>query len=81
MLDYKLSTYTIITTEPNSLMSEIHNRMPVILRQEDELEWLDRGNTDVSALLSLLRPYDAKKMRAYLVSSAVGNVSNNSLSC
>src|SRR3954453_21386631 len=32
----ELRTYAIITTEPNSLMAELHNRMPVILRPEDE---------------------------------------------
>lgn len=74
----KLSTCTIITTEPNSLMAEIHNRMPVILERENETEWLDRGNTDVPTLLKLLRPYDADRMRAYPVSTAVGNVRNNS---
>ncbi|GAA0373071.1 SOS response-associated peptidase [Paenibacillus motobuensis] len=74
----KISTCTIITTEPNSLMANIHNRMPVILPRECESEWLDRGNTDVSSLLELLRPYDADKMRAYPVSPAVGNVRNNS---
>ncbi|MCM3038156.1 SOS response-associated peptidase [Paenibacillus motobuensis] len=73
----KLSTCTIITTGPNSLMAEIHNRMPVILRKEDETEWLDRGNTDISAILRLLRPYGADKMLAYPVSAAVGNVRNN----
>ncbi|WP_340030173.1 SOS response-associated peptidase family protein [Paenibacillus sp. FSL H7-0940] len=31
-----MSTCTIITTEPNSLMEDIHNRMPVILRPEDD---------------------------------------------
>lgn len=73
----KLATCTIITTEPNTLMAEIHNRMPVILHREDETEWLDRGNTDISPLLKLLRPFDANRMRAYPVSSAVGNVRNN----
>lgn len=74
----KLATCTIITTEPNSLMADIHNRMPVILRKEDEAEWLDRENTHVPTLLKLLKPYEANKMRAYPVSSAVGNVRNNS---
>ena len=36
-----ISTYAIITTQPNALMEEIHNRMPVILREEDEGTWLD----------------------------------------
>ncbi|MNC78305.1 hypothetical protein D3C75_1304810 [compost metagenome] len=52
--------------------------MPVILSRKDENEWLDRENTKVTHLLKLLRPYDANKMRAYPVSSAVGNVKNNS---
>jgi len=75
---HKLATCTIITTEPNSLMADIHHRMPVILRREDEAEWLGRNHTDVSALLKLLQPYQAEKMRAYPVSSSVGNVRNNS---
>ena len=37
------NSYSIITTEANELMSEIHNtkkRMPVILKKEDEYAWL-----------------------------------------
>ncbi|MEK4327196.1 SOS response-associated peptidase [Paenibacillus sp. FSL R7-0312] len=74
----KLSTCTIITTTPNSLMEGIHDRMPVILRPEDEADWLGRDNDDVESFLKLLKPYDAAKMRAYKVPSAVGNVRNNS---
>jgi putative SOS response-associated peptidase YedK len=73
----KLSTCTIITTTPNDLMAEIHNRMPVILKPEDETEWLDRGNQDSTSLIKLLKPYDQNKMRAYPVTTAVGNVRND----
>lgn len=73
----KLSTCTIITTEPNSLMADIHDRMPVILSPEAESQWLDRSNQDVSSLTRLLRPYDAAQMRAYPVSSEVGKVRND----
>lgn len=73
----KVSTCTIITTEPNALMASIHDRMPVILRPDDESVWLDRRNQDNDLLQSLLVPYDAKDMRAYPVSAAVGNVKNN----
>ncbi|MEK5464084.1 SOS response-associated peptidase [Paenibacillus sp. FSL R7-0210] len=75
----KISTCTIITTTPNSLMADIHDRMPVILRSEDKADWLERDNDDVESLLKLLRPYDASKMRAYKVPSAGGNVRNNSV--
>lgn len=73
----KLSTCTIITTEPNFLMEDIHNRMPVILRPKDESEWLGRDNDDVQSLLSLLKPYEAAMMRAHEVPKEVGNVLNN----
>ncbi|MBY0012842.1 SOS response-associated peptidase [Paenibacillus typhae] len=73
----RLSTCTIITTEPNSLMADIHNRMPVILTPEAETQWLDRSNEDIPSLLRLLQPYDSSQMRAYPVSAAVGNVRND----
>ncbi|WEK54763.1 MAG: SOS response-associated peptidase [Candidatus Cohnella colombiensis] len=77
----KVSTCTIITTTPNDLMADIHDRMPVILRPEDEAFWLDRSNADTAGLTSLLRPYDAAAMRAYPVSSIVGNVKNDTAEC
>lgn len=73
----KVSSCTIITTTPNSLMADIHDRMPVILTPDNEGVWLDKGNQDIELLKSLLVPYDAAKMRAYKVSSAVGNVRNS----
>ncbi|MFB8373804.1 SOS response-associated peptidase [Paenibacillus taichungensis] len=72
----KLSTCTIITTEPNRLMSDIHDRMPVILRPQDEADWLNK-ESDKDSVLTLLRPYEADEMIAYKVDSAVGNVRNN----
>ncbi|MBO9597220.1 MAG: SOS response-associated peptidase [Cohnella sp.] len=77
----KISTCTIITTTPNELMADIHDRMPVIVRPEDEAYWLDRGNADTAGLTSLLRPYDAAAMRAYPVSKVVGNVKNDTPEC
>lgn len=77
----KISTCTIITTTPNSLMADIHDRMPVILRPEDEASWLNRDNDDVGQLTSLLLPYSADAMRAYPVSPIVGNVKNDVAEC
>lgn len=39
----KIQTYTIITTEPNSKITETHNRMPIILNSYDEDLWLDKS--------------------------------------
>lgn len=77
----RISTCTIITTTPNDLMADIHDRMPVIVRPEDEAFWLDRGNADTAGLTSLLRPFDAGAMRAYPVSPIVGNVKNDVPEC
>ncbi|WP_248924714.1 SOS response-associated peptidase [Paenibacillus hamazuiensis] len=72
----KISTCTIITTQPNELMADIHDRMPAILRPEDEAMWLNREVRQTDALQALLRPYPAEEMEAYPVSKAVGNVKN-----
>lgn len=72
------STYTIITTEPNELMSTLHTRMPVILHEPDEQEWLDPEVTDPLQVERLLVPYPADEMEAFPVSRKVGNTRNNS---
>lgn len=73
----RISTCTIITTKANDLMSTFHERMPVILDQENEKIWLNRRNEQIEPLLSLLQPYPSEKMTAYPVSPEVGNVKNN----
>jgi len=67
------TTSTIITTEPNSLMSAIHSRMPVILMPQDYDLWLIPGEAPVEKLLGCLKPYPAQEMEAYPVSVAVNN--------
>ena len=71
----ELYSYTVITTTPNDLVAPIHNRMPVILRQEDEQVWLD-NEADSARLLALLVAYPADKMEAYPVSRAVNSPAN-----
>ncbi|MEC0243524.1 SOS response-associated peptidase [Paenibacillus dokdonensis] len=77
----KLATCTVITTRPNSLMEPIHDRMPVILRPEDELRWIERGSANTEELQQLLIPYPASEMEAYPVSSTVNSVKNDSPLC
>ena len=73
----ELHSYTIITTTPNDLVAPIHNRMPVILRRDDENVWLDQ-DADQARLLSLLAAYPAAEMSAYPVSTWVNSPSNDS---
>ena len=77
----KLHTCTIITTMPNELVADIHDRMPVILNKEDEERWLDRHNQNQEQLLAMLKPYPAEQMEAYPVPSIVGNVRNDTKEC
>lgn len=72
---------TIITTTPNDLMAPIHNRMPAILRPDEEAEWLDMSVTEVEAILSLLRPYPAEELEAYPVSRLVNTPMNDEAEC
>lgn len=74
-------TFTIVTTEPNKLMEDIHNRMPVILPEKHFEQWLDRDFKDTPVLKKLLIPYPAKKMKAYKVSRTVSNSRNDVPEC
>ncbi len=72
-----MQTYTIITTAANDLMAPLHDRMPVILHEEDEDLWLDPDATEPERLLPLLRPYPAKAMAAYPVAPIVNSPRND----
>ncbi|MDQ6420814.1 SOS response-associated peptidase [Paenibacillus sp. LHD-117] len=73
----KISSCTILTTEPNEVVAPIHDRMPVILRPEDEALWLNRGMQDPDKLAALFVPYPDREIEAYPVGAAVGNVRND----
>jgi putative SOS response-associated peptidase YedK len=69
--DTELHTFTIITGPPNSKISELHDRMPVILPPEAYPDWLDPKADDLEALNALLIPYQAEQMWFYPVSRQV----------
>lgn len=66
-----LRSCTIITGTPNPLIAPIHDRMPMILRPEDEERWLDTSLTGGESLHSLLAPYPADVLEVYAVSRRV----------
>ncbi|RPI30883.1 MAG: SOS response-associated peptidase [Chloroflexota bacterium] len=72
---------TIITTEPNSLMESIHNRMPVILTREAYAQWLDPAEQRPEDLNKFLRPYPAEALHAYPVSRIVNSPDNEVPDC
>jgi putative SOS response-associated peptidase YedK len=74
-----IRSFTIVTTTPNELCGELHNRMPVILPAETWPPWLGEEPAEPDQLKSMLVPY-AGAMIAWPVSARVGNVKNNDAS-
>ncbi|MGQ4273578.1 SOS response-associated peptidase [Terrihabitans sp. B22-R8] len=62
-------TFTVLTTEPNSLIAPFHDRMPVIVPIEDQERWL--AGDDATDLLC---PLPAELLEIWAVSVAVNKV-------
>jgi len=75
-----LHSCTIITVAANELMAPIHDRMPAILRPQDEAAWLSRS-TPTDELMSLLNPYPEEDIEAYPVAPIVNSVANDGPNC
>lgn len=71
--DETIESCTIVTTEANDMMTELHNRMPVILDPED-FEWWMTGKTEEVG--QLLAPCPSDWLDAYAVSRKVNNTRN-----
>jgi len=67
-------TFTIVTTTPNERLSELHDRMPVIVPESAWAPWLAPGGADAGELIGLLTPNDAVELEVYAVSRAVNDV-------
>ena len=76
-----IESCSILTTTPNSLLADIHDRMPVILRQENYDLWLDPSFKDVKTLAEVLVPFDAAKMKRFPVSTRINAVTNDDPDC
>ena len=73
-----VETCTIITTDANTLVDELHDRMPVIVAQGDYGAWLHAGNERAQ---ELLKPFPPEQMSAYPVTLRVNNVKNDDAAC
>jgi putative SOS response-associated peptidase YedK len=72
---------SILTTAPNPLLADVHDRMPVILPQRHYHAWLTAPATEAERLAELLVPYDARLMRRYAVSALVNKPQNEGPEC
>lgn len=76
-----LNSFTIITTDPNTLVRRIHNRMPVIYDDTMGRQWLDRDHGSAMSLAAATRPMPSEYMAAHDVSTLVNTPENDTLEC
>ncbi|MDB5271651.1 MAG: hypothetical protein JWO58_18, partial [Chitinophagaceae bacterium] len=75
-----VNSFTIITTDANKLVKNVHDRMPVILRKDLEKLWIAEDVTESQAS-SLLKAYESDLMYSYAVHRAVNDARNNTPEC
>ena len=75
-----IESVAIITTSANELMRPIHDRMPVILEEEDAAEWIE-STTKLEKALAMLGPCSSARMVAYPVSSLVNSARRDGPEC
>lgn len=73
-----VETFTILTVDANSLVSKIHDRMPVIIRPEDYSNWIDTSFTDVIKIQAMALPYPERFMESFSVSRKVNSTQHDS---
>lgn len=73
--------FTILTTQANTLLQPIHDRMPVILTPAAEEQWLDPHLKSSEQLYTLLKPLPTKQMDIYEVSSQVNSWKYDQIEC
>jgi putative SOS response-associated peptidase YedK len=71
----------ILTTTPNELLKDVHDRMPVILHPNHYHAWLTASGLKSHHFAHILVPYDAEQMRRYPVSSLVNSPENDIPAC
>lgn len=75
-------TCTIITTEANDVVKQVHDRMPVILDEEETIKaWLNVKEVPFAQVRDRLLPFPVEKQKLYPVASIVNSPKNNSPDC
>jgi putative SOS response-associated peptidase YedK len=68
---------TVITCPANDLIAPLHDRMPVVLAEEDWPAWLGEAPTTNAALKALLKPFPSDRMKLWPISKKVNNWRND----
>ncbi len=77
----EVPSVTIITTALNAVTKPIHDRMPAIVRAADYSRWLAPDEVEPDSLTDVFKPYPAKEMEAWPVSTRVNKPANDSRAC
>lgn len=72
----EMDTGAIITTQANSGIAHIHDRMPVVIDERDFARWLDCRTQEPRHVLDLLKPAEPDFFEAIPVSDLVNKVAN-----
>jgi putative SOS response-associated peptidase YedK len=67
-------TFTIVTSSPNRTISELHDRMPVVLGPGAWDRWLAPTGAEPTELLAMLEPSDDVELQIYPVNRYVNDV-------
>jgi putative SOS response-associated peptidase YedK len=76
-----LESCSILTTAPNELLVDVHDRMPVILPRRHYQAWLTAPASEAERLSELLVPFETNLMKRYAVSSLVNKPQNDMPEC
>lgn len=73
-----MRTFTIITTRPHAVMQPIHDRMPVIINEKQQEEWL---TTNPEAAWAMMQTYAGEMTRYRVDPDTVNNARHKSVEC
>jgi putative SOS response-associated peptidase YedK len=75
-------TSTILTTKANNLVQPVHNRMPVMLKGDEEIEkWLNTDEYSFEEASGILKSFPEEEMKSYNVSKLVNSPKNDNEEC
>lgn len=74
---FNFDSFAPISTDANTLIEPLHERMFAIIRKEDEAYYLD-PSTPIDKVRSLIMPFEEEEMELYKVSRKLNTATNNS---
>jgi len=66
-----------LTTRANSAVAFAHERMPVILRDDEAMRWLEIGEFTEETLAPFIQPYPAHLLESYRINPRLNNTAND----